>query len=231
MSAASVFRSRIMALNPAMNLIADYGYTLAAGRVSDWEGQDATHGHWIQATAGNQPLWVAGANPLLRFDKARPDMLVGPVVANIGNLPYTLVCMTAGVSATVNGTAAFQNGEAGTNGITFAYMTDTTSRVYHRTGGLTNTTVDSAGIVSSAQPTVRCIRYDGVSAYSRSAGVDKAPTASLVAATAPATRSVLGTNGVGLDAVTMDLYFIALFARALSTPDMTELRLAISERY
>lgn len=382
MSAASVFRSRIQALNPSMFLSADHGVTVAANRVSDWESQDATiHGHWAQATPGNQPAlilpsfftkiigcsvsgttitkttvttawdsgasssqvmtgdctlkwkwpgnfkheigglsaadtspasgtigwgwyvlstgaaqvyelgnnrgtyiaaggvvandeleirrvgteityWFKGAkiytslvaapdplmfdcsmysldasiidvtltgvtstsNALLRFDKTRPDMLVGPVVA-LGNAPYT-VAMMLQTSTYVD--YIFTDGVLNSNG---THIIGNSAYKYT----ITHPGVASVSSSIASHPnTVHAaiFRVGGGTWYLKAGGVGT--SYALAAQQAPATISVIGAGnavGVGAGPTTMDLYWIAVFARALSTPEMTELRLAYSERY
>lgn len=235
MTAASDFRSRVLALYPSFFVVADYSITMdGANRISDWISQAVAAGTWTQADAARKPLFVAGTNPLLRFDgDTRYDFLAGPVIPLGANVPHTMsILVKSGVPVNPKYYGIFTNGVYFTNDV--CLQTDYLGRNYWRYpvgGGTYNYAVEPAGTIDGNTRHI-VARYDGTNMRARVRGADVTPAA-WVAGIAPGTRSVIGGNVItgANNFANMDLFYIAMFNRALSEADMELLRVAVSERY
>lgn len=232
MTAASVFRDRVLALSPLMFNTADYSVAKdGSNRVSDWSSQATAGGVWNQGTAGYKPLFVDGVNPFIRFDRTRPDWLTGPVVP-LGTSPYSMMLIFKNNDFPIVGnyTSIFWDGIYGTDGIGYINYTNALNdyrSAIHQVAVMAYVNL----ACNSTNVEAHFVRHTGTRIYARNAGTNYLAT--LAAQTLPpTTRSVIGAwSSAGSAPTSMNLYAIAVFNRVLNQTEMIALRVAISDRY
>lgn len=226
---AEVFKAGVQALTPIGFLTADSGYSIdtSTNRLYNLAGQGTALGNWAQATAGQQPLWVPGAKPVIRFDRAKSDTLLGPGLP-VGVAPYTLVLVwkAANVSDGVNVTSPFFNGASGgpgndSHGLRVTIANQVEAWNYARSAAAMYALTTNMHVV--------IVRLSAAPQFlPRINGVDNAPAAA-VTQTAPTVRSALGSVGFTYFQ-SMDFRHLIVFDRSLSTADLNTLSSLITLR-
>jgi hypothetical protein len=223
---ADTFIAGALALSPIALLTSDRGYSIdSTSRVNGLTNLATLGGVWAQTTAGNQPLWVPGDQPLIRFVRSRSDILVGPVLAT-GVNPYT-VALVYKPSILSGGSlilSPFNNGN-GSNGHAIVAMSTDVMTEAHL--GVNSRPIETITLNNE----VRCYinRCPSPNLYLRVRGVDTSPGLTLqLAATG---TSAIGGLSAGAWNMSMDFYSLIVFDRSLSTADLNTLSSLITQRY
>lgn len=144
---------------------ADKGITMdGSNRVSQWNDLSGAGAHLVQATSGNQPLWVDLAinnRPALRITNARADFMAATNgIFGGGARPHTIACV---IKAESGGLSAFQGffalGSGGSGGNSSSLGVDNANLLWYGGAGYGTPTV--AQTYTSGQTYIMVKRSSG----------------------------------------------------------------------